>query len=127
MIYVSDDPIAAELTGLGGPYELVPEGTDRQVVKGFPRTLAALYRHAQRHGRSAMTISGGVPVTFEAIFARAAPLSRTLARRFGVTRGSFVGIAMGNGPEWMMSFIAITALGGVVVAINSRGAAEELL
>ena len=127
MIYVSDDPIAAALTGSGGAYELIREGAGREVVKGFPRTLTELYRHAGKHARSVMTISGGTPVTFETMFARAAPLSRTLERRFGVARGSYVAIAMANGPEWMMSFIAITALGGIVVAVNSRGAPEELL
>ncbi|HLG88214.1 MAG TPA: class I adenylate-forming enzyme family protein [Alphaproteobacteria bacterium] len=127
MIYVSDDPVAARLTGAGGAYELTSEGPERKVVKGFPRTLTELYRHAARHGRSVMTICGGAPVTFDTMFGRAASLSQTLGRRYGVTRGSFVAVAMANGPEWMMSFIAITALGGIVVGVNSRGAPEELL
>jgi long-chain acyl-CoA synthetase len=127
MVYVSEDPLAAELTGPGGPYEFVSDGAGFEVVKGFPRTLPDIYRHAQLHGRSTMTISGGVRLSFEAIFARAASLSRTLSRHYGVRRGVFVAIAMGSGPEWMTSFIAITALGGIAVGVNSRGAPEELL
>jgi long-chain acyl-CoA synthetase len=126
MVYsMSEDSITAELAAPGGPFELERRGSST-AVKGYPSTLIDLYHHALGHERAVMTIADGVPITFEAVFGRAAALASVLRGRFGVAHGTSVAIAMANRPEWMISFIAVTALGGVAVLINSRGAPEEL-
>jgi len=125
MIYTSEDSVATALAGPGGPFQFESQNGST-VVRGHPRTLTEIYRRALGRGAEIMTIADGVPVSFETIFGRAAALSRVLALRFGVTHGTYVAIVMANRPEWMVSFIAITALGGIAVLVNSRGAPEEL-
>jgi fatty-acyl-CoA synthase len=44
----------------------------------------------------------------------------------GVRRGDKVAILMGNRPEWIVAALAITALGGVMVGVNTWATAREL-
>ena len=44
----------------------------------------------------------------------------------GVSKGERVAIVLGNTPEYIVAFFAVTALGGIVVSIDSRIGAERL-
>ncbi|GLY70855.1 AMP-binding protein [Amycolatopsis taiwanensis] len=44
----------------------------------------------------------------------------------GVRRGNHVGLCLGNGPQWVALFLAITSLGAVTVPVNTRFKASEL-
>ena len=67
----------------------------------------------------------------DAALAVAPPLLGTLAvalawligRRLG---GDRVALAMHNSPEWMVAFVAVTALGAIPALVNSRGSGEEM-
>ncbi|MDB5393975.1 MAG: hypothetical protein JWM91_1481 [Rhodospirillales bacterium] len=125
MIFTAEGSIAAHLSVPGGPFELVRrEG--RKAFRRHPATLIELYSHALEHGAQTMTIAEGVATSFETVFGRAAALSRELAKRFGVARGTYVALAMANRVEWMIAFIAVTSVGGIAVLVNSRGAPDEL-
>ena len=44
----------------------------------------------------------------------------------GIRKGDHVAILMGNRPEWIIADLAICALGGVMVAVNTWVTAREL-
>lgn len=47
-------------------------------------------------------------------------------RSHGVTKGDRVALVLGNTPEYVVAFFAVTALGGIVVSIDERIGAERL-
>jgi acyl-CoA synthetase (AMP-forming)/AMP-acid ligase II len=44
-----------------------------------------------------------------------------------VGKGTTVAVVTSNRPEWIVSMLAVTTLGGIAALVNSRGAAEEML
>ncbi len=124
------DPLVAELIGPGKLFEtetVTVAGLPRQVFRGSPRTLAEIYKAAQALGDKPMVVHGDLRLSYDEVFARAARLAERLRDEFGLTRGSKVAIAMANSAEWVVSLIAITAVGGIAALINSRGSAEEMV
>ncbi len=49
-----------------------------------------------------------------------------LVNRYGVERGDRVAIAMRNCPQWVASFVAITAVGGIAVPLNAWWMGDEM-
>ncbi|HEX7856882.1 MAG TPA: class I adenylate-forming enzyme family protein [Sphingobium sp.] len=124
------DPLVERLLGPGKPFELQSEmigGHDHEVFKGAPRNLAGLYRKGMAFGDRMMVVHGDTSITYAEGFARAAALAKELQARYGVTKGTTVAVVTANRPEWIISTLAITALGGIAALVNSRGAAEEML
>lgn len=124
------DPLVGRLIGPGKPFELETieiGGQTHEVFKGAPRNLAGLFRKGMAFGNRPMVVQDGVSFTYEDGFARAAAFAQILREQFSVSRGTIVAVVMGNRPEWIVSLIAIAALGGVAALVNSRGAAEEML
>ncbi|MGH6782256.1 MAG: class I adenylate-forming enzyme family protein, partial [Sphingomonadaceae bacterium] len=58
--------------------------------------------------------------------AQAGAMAARLRERLGDPAGAHIAFAMRNRPEWMAAFVAITALGGVAVLVNSRGTGPEM-
>jgi len=124
------DPLAELMLGPGGNHALetvVIAGHPQQVFKGAPRNLAELYRQAMRFGDRVMVVQDGQSLTYEQGLAQAAALADALRTRFGVCAGTKVAVVISNRIEWIISVLAITALGGVAALVNSRGVAEEML
>ena len=124
------DPLALELIGPGKPWQLetaIVAGRRQEVFKGMPRNLAGLLRQAMAYGEREMIVQAGESFTYAEGFARAAALSRALREDFGVGRGTMVAVVAGNRAEWILSLIAITAVGGIAALVNCRGVAEEML
>jgi long-chain acyl-CoA synthetase len=128
MSATADPAGIAAFTAAGQPFELtdaVVRGIRCRVFRNAPRTLNQLYGQARSHRAQVFTVADGERLTYGEVFARAAALAADLAAH-GVGRGTHVAIAMRNCPEWLVAFIAVTALGAVPVLVNSRGAAEEI-
>jgi len=124
------DPLVDRLVGPGKPFELASEivgGIEHEVFKGSPRNLAALLRKGPGFGDKAMVVHGETRITYAEGFARAAALAAVLRDHFGVAPGTMVAVVTANRPEWILSLIAVTSLGGVAAMVNSRGVAEEML
>ena len=118
----------AAFTAAGQPFELMDSavrGVHCRTFRHSPRCLAQLYPAARVHGPQVLAVMEGARLTYAEVFADAAALASQLAAR-DVGSGTHVGIAMRNCPEWLVAFIAITALGAVPVLLNSRSAAAEL-
>ena len=124
------DPLAEKMLRPGGRHALetvTVAGFPQQVFKGAPRTLAGLYAQAMQHGDRVMVVQDGQSLTYAEGFAQAAALADSLRSRFGVVAGTKIAVAMSNRIEWIVSVLAITAVGGVAALVNSRGVAEEML
>jgi acyl-CoA synthetase (AMP-forming)/AMP-acid ligase II len=119
----------AALTAPGAPYELAGwqrDGVDYRVYRNAPHSLAALYREAARHGEREFLLYEGERWSFAQLFAQAGAIAAALVTDAGIRAGDRVAIAMRNCPEWMSAFIGITAMGAVVVPLNSWGTAHEI-
>ena len=124
------DPLAERMLGTGGTHaleEVLVAGYPQQLFKGAARNLAGVYHQAMAFGDRLMVVQDDVRLTYGEAFAKAAALAETLRDRFGVTKGTKVAVVMGNRAEWIVSVLAITAVGGVAALVNSRGVAEEML
>lgn len=53
-------------------------------------------------------------------------LASQMQRRYAVREGQKVAIALPTGPEWLVSFLAVLSVGGVVVILNPTCTPEEL-
>lgn len=118
----------AELTAPGQLYELVDEvvkGRALRVFKNAPPSMRALYE----------STASDLPFiayederyTFAQAWAAAARIGHVLVHQCGVLPGDRVAISMRNYPEWMLAFNAITAIGGIAVAMNAHWQREELV
>lgn len=117
----------ALLTAPGAPYEL-------EDVELYGRTCRA-FRHApptlrdlidQNRSDLPFIVYGDERLTFEDAWNEAARIAALLQRDHGATKGDRVAISMRNFPEWVTSFTAVTALGGIAVAMNSLWQPDEM-
>ena len=66
-----------------------------------------------------------VRLTFGQCRARAARLAHHLSNERGMKPGDRIGLALPNSPEWMVAFIAVSAIGAVPALINARAGKAE--
>ncbi|WP_380872778.1 fatty acid--CoA ligase [Sphingomonas sp. DBB INV C78] len=123
------DPLMAALTGPGAPHEIedvVVRGVPMRGFRNGPRTLPELYAAARAHGPRDFVVYGEERLNYDAFFGRVEAMAAMLRDRLDDPAGAHVAITMRNRPDWMAAFVAITALGGVAVLVNSRGTGPEM-
>lgn len=126
---VAHNEAVAQLTADGSDFELCPlviEGVEYTAYKHAPASLRAVYAAAAAHGDKEFVVYEDERWTFSDVLGLAWQMADALGKRHGVLPGDRVGIAMRNYPEWLSAFVAITAMGGVAVPINSWGKANDL-
>ncbi|AIP34704.1 AMP-binding enzyme family protein [Paraburkholderia xenovorans LB400] len=90
------------------------------------RTIPRLLRElVANHGNREALVGQGERMTYQQLGERVEALAARLIRT-GVKRGEKVGVLMGNRPEWVISALAITSIGAVLVSLNSWATAREL-
>ncbi|MEM7077642.1 MAG: class I adenylate-forming enzyme family protein [Pseudomonadota bacterium] len=117
----------AQLTAPGEPYELQDAKIHERPVRVFvnaPPTLRDLF--ADNVSDAESFVYEDERYTFQEMYDKAAALATVLQRDYGVEPGDRVAISMRNYPEWVMSFIAITSIGSVAVAMNALWEADEI-
>jgi long-chain acyl-CoA synthetase len=125
---VADADPLAQLTGPGGPFEIIVED-----VVGYPTQV---YRQRMRSMRELMAQSAARPdVDFlvqqdtRSSFGEHDRLARVLAgslASLGVVRGDRVALCSANVPEWVITWWACAILGATLVPLNAWWKAEEL-
>lgn len=116
------DPVFDAVTGPGSPFEIGARDGMRRFVNA-PCDLNQMIERARAFGDREMIVDGEVRLTYAQAFNRRDALAAVL----GINRGDRVGLCMKNSAAWMIGYLAILAQGGVVVAVNSRGAPLELV
>ena len=90
------------------------------------RTLGMLLEEmASRFGDQEALVQGDRRLSYRQLHAEVMTLARGLCAQ-GLERGDKVAILMGNRPEWVVTALATTMLGGVAVGLNSWASAREL-
>jgi long-chain acyl-CoA synthetase len=126
------DPIAvqAQLTGPGGPFEVVVEevgGRPTEVYKERMRSLREIPPIAQLRGdEQPFIVQGDRRIGFDTFVRTANSLSAGFTK-LGVGHGDRVAVLAQNRPEWCLSFWATVDLGAVLVGLNGWWKADEIV
>ncbi len=118
------DAVMTQLTCAGAPFELARDNTGPYFVNA-PATLVEALAPARQHGEREFLVYEGERFSFTGLMDDADALAVAL-QSLGVQPGDRVGLAMRNYPEWMISFIAVTTIGAVIVPINSWGKPADI-
>ena len=78
-----------------------------------------------RAGRHEPVVAGTTRLSYRQLADEVERTARGL-HALGVRRGDKVAVLMGNRAEWVISPLAITSIGAVLVAVNARSTAHEL-
>ncbi|MCP4904129.1 MAG: acyl--CoA ligase [bacterium] len=119
----------ATLTAAGAPFETSEatiRGETMTVFESTPPSLRFLFQAARGHGDKPFLVYEDETLTFSEALDQVEALGALLVGHYGISRGDRVGIAMRNYPEWILSFAAITSVGGVAVAMNAWWTTEEM-
>jgi len=124
------EDVRRSLVGTGTPFELVEEevlGTVMEVFANRPRTIVEILRGGvERFGGRPYTVFPEREFSFESIIDPIGAVARGLRDKYGVEKGDRVGICAANCVEWVLTFWAVTALGGVTVALNGWWTGPEI-
>jgi acyl-CoA synthetase (AMP-forming)/AMP-acid ligase II len=124
------DAVREGPTGPGAPFELVTEdvlGVPMQVFANRQRDLRALLAGAaERFGDRPYVVFAERTLTYASMLEPVAAMARTLATKYGVTKGDRVAIAAANCVEYAITFWATTVLGGITVAMNGWWTGPEM-
>lgn len=104
---------------------IVIGGVPTRTWKNALPNLPALARLGRTHANSIFTIHNEERVTYDAWFRATAALAAEFAR-LGIEKGDRVALAMRNLPEWPVIFFAATALGAIIVPLNTWWTGDEL-
>ena len=119
--------ILAQLTAAEQPFELVPGhvfGRACLRFKNAPATLRNLFADARSD--APFIVYGDERLSFAETYAAAARVAHVLVNDYDIQRGDRVAISMRNYPEWILSFMAVTAVGGIAVAMNALWRPDEM-
>ena len=111
------DEILAQLTGPGGPFEVVTEdvlGERMAVIAGRTRSLRALLEASRAHADKEYIVHGERRITFAEHADRVASVARALSERYGFRRAANQSVSqaterprrdegrfVGQGPRWI--------------------------
>ncbi len=121
--------IRAQLTGQGGPFEVVEETVDGEpmlVYKDRFNDLRVVASFAQAHGDKVFIVRGDQRVTYAEFLRNANSVSRRLGH-FGVGHGDRVAVLSQNNPEWCLTFWGTVDVGAVLVGLNGWWIADEIV
>ena len=117
----------ATLTASGQPFELVDStvfGRACRFFKNAPATLRDLYY--DNASDLEFLVYEDERLTYAEAYSKSAQIAQLLIRQYGITPGDRVAISMRNYPEWVLSFMAVTSIGGIAVAMNSLWRPDEM-
>jgi long-chain acyl-CoA synthetase len=121
---------SAQLTGPGGPFEVVTEpvnGLEMKVYKDrFPNLRSVAEIAAPRGDDDPFIVHGERRIGFGEFFRTADRISASLAE-VGVGRGDRVAVLSANNPEWCLTFWATVDLGAILVGLNGWWKTDEIL
>jgi long-chain acyl-CoA synthetase len=122
--------VRAQLTGPGGPFEVVTEdvlGRPMQVYKDRMRSLRAIPQAAVGRGDATFLVYGDRTYGFREFVEQTNGLASALADRCGIGPGDRVAVLSQNNPEWCLTFWATVSNGAILVGLNGWWKADEIL
>jgi len=126
-------PTAAEvkqqLTGPGGPFEIVVEevrGRPMQVYKERMKALRQICEMAVGRGAEPFIVYGDRTVSY-GDFVRTSYAASKGLQRFGVGHGDRVAVLSQNNPEWCLTFWGTVNIGAILVGLNGWWTTDEIV
>lgn len=123
--------IRAQLTGPGGPFEVVTEvvdGIEMKVYKDrLPHLRAVAELGAARGDEQTFIVHGERRIGFGEFFATANGVARAWRDAHGLAHGDRVAVLSANNPEWCLAFWATVASGAILVGLNGWWKTDEIL
>ena len=121
----------ARLTAPGAPFEIVEQEVLGELVQVFktrpPHLRYWLEKSAGFGDRQCWAFDDGRALTYHEHIRAVASVAHGLRTRFGIAKGDRVGVLGANSLEWVLSFWATTALGGVTCAMNGWWQPDEIV
>ncbi|MDQ2721930.1 MAG: acyl--CoA ligase [Actinomycetota bacterium] len=119
----------ARVTAPGTRFEVVEEdvrGHRMPVFKNRHRCLLEVLKESARYGDREYLVCGELRLTYAEHLRRVASLSQEMRLTYRIGKGDRVAIFSANNAEWIVAFWAATALGAIVVGMNSLWSAREV-
>jgi acyl-CoA synthetase (AMP-forming)/AMP-acid ligase II len=91
----------------------------------LPTTATFIRELAKRFADQTLIVLDDRRLGFAEAEAQSARLARALLSR-GLGKGSHVGLLMPNGPDWLVAWLAVTRIGGLLVPLNTFFKTREL-
>jgi long-chain acyl-CoA synthetase len=126
---VTMDEIRRQLTGPGGPFEVVTEvvdGVSMKVYKDRFPDLRVVAQFASAHGGAEFIVHGKRRITFTEFLSGVNSASNALSAA-GVSHGDRVAVLAQNSPEWCTTFWATVDIGAVLVGLNGWWNTDEIV
>jgi long-chain acyl-CoA synthetase len=122
--------IRRQLTGPGGPFEIVTEAVDGVEMKvyssRFP-SLRTVLQFGAAHGDKEFIVHGDDRISYAEFVRRTNSASAHLAADCGVGHGDRVAVLSANNPEWCLTFWATVNLGAILVGLNGWWTTDEII
>ncbi|TDE27414.1 class I adenylate-forming enzyme family protein [Actinomadura sp. 6K520] len=121
--------IIQKLTGPGGDFELRDEevlGARLPVFANRARDLGEVLARSASFGDRDYLVTASGRLSFAEHARRVASMAKALRDDLGVRPGDRIAINAANSPEWLVSFWAAIAAGGVAVGYNAWWAPQEI-
>jgi long-chain acyl-CoA synthetase len=126
---VSRAEVRAQLTGAGGPFEVVTDvvdGIEMRVYQDRMGCLREVLQAASLRGDEEFIVYGDRRISF-GDFARTANGVSAALTDLGVTHGDRVAVLAANNPEWCVTFWATVDIGAILVGLNGWWKTDEIL
>ncbi len=123
------DQIRSDLSGPGKPFEFTTArigDVDLPVYKFMPPNITHTICQAKQFGAREFVVDGERRLTYADILGQAGGLARILTAQYHIGQGKRVAVAMRNSPECIVAYLAVLLAGATAVAVNSRGARDEM-
>jgi len=125
---MTHDEILAQLTGPGGPFELVIDRVRGLPMKNFAtrqRSLREKVDAAGNYGDLEFLIQGSRRITYSEFRRLVWGTARRL-KALGFQRGDRLAILAYNNLDWVIALFGATSLGGIVVGLNGWWVEDEI-
>ena len=123
------EEVRAQLTGPGGPFELIEAdvlGERLPVFKNRERSLRELLQNSALHGDKPYMVLEDRVITYAEHVKRVASVAAALRDVHGIGPGDRVALIAANRPEWVIAFWATVSLGGILSAWNGMWTPTEV-
>ena len=124
---VTRNEALAELTAPGQPFEIeniTAIGRKIRAFKNAPKNVGQIF--AETRSDKTFLVYEDERLTFEDVWQRACTLAHALKTDFGVQKGDRIALSMRNYPEWIISYMAATSIGAMLVAMNALWSPDEM-
>jgi long-chain acyl-CoA synthetase len=117
----------AKLSAPGQPFEIneiTANGRNIRAFRNAPANVREIF--AATRSDKVFLVYEGERLTYEQVWRRACTLAHALKNEFGVEKGDRVALAMRNYPEWIITYMAATSIGAMLVAMNALWTSDEM-